>query len=205
MSRKKGMSADEKMLKMKEVFLESGEVLTGKEVEKLAIKSKGINGMQVKDVLQSVVDEGWVSVEKIGSSNYYWSFPSQELSNKRVRIEDSKKQIETLKRKKDDQENQIHTLKEGREDSKERTEKLARLNVLRKENDQVKTELQKYAENDPDYIRALEDEADTAKDSANRWTDNIFTLRSWCNEKFNCSTDEFNQNFEVDPEFDYVE
>jgi len=205
MSRKKGMSADEKMLKMKEVFLESGEVLTGKEVEKLATKSKGINGMQVKDILQSVVDEGWVSMEKIGSSNYYWAFPSQELNNKRVKVEDSKTQIEVLKRKKDDQEKQIESLKDGREETEERKEKLARLEVLRKENDTVKTDLQKYAENDPDYIRALEDGADIARESANRWTDNIFSVRSWCTEKFSCSTADFNQNFEVDPDLDYVE
>lgn len=30
----------------------------------------------VKDVLQSLVDDGLVTVEKIGTSNYYWSFPS---------------------------------------------------------------------------------------------------------------------------------
>lgn len=30
----------------------------------------------VKDVLQSLVDDGLVTVEKIGTSNFYWSFPS---------------------------------------------------------------------------------------------------------------------------------
>lgn len=30
----------------------------------------------VKDVLQTLVDDGLVTVEKIGISNFYWSFPS---------------------------------------------------------------------------------------------------------------------------------
>lgn len=36
--------------------------------------------MQVKDLLQQVVDEGWVTQEKIGTSNYYWAFKSQDIN-----------------------------------------------------------------------------------------------------------------------------
>lgn len=33
--------------------------------------------MAIKDVLQSLVDDGLVHAEKIGTSNYYWAFPSE--------------------------------------------------------------------------------------------------------------------------------
>lgn len=33
--------------------------------------------MAIKDVLQSLVDDGMVHCEKIGTSNYYWAFPSE--------------------------------------------------------------------------------------------------------------------------------
>lgn len=33
--------------------------------------------MSVKDVLQSLVDDAMVEQDKIGTSNYFWSFPSK--------------------------------------------------------------------------------------------------------------------------------
>lgn len=35
----------------------------------------------VKDVLQSLVDDNLVNTDKIGTSNYYWSFPSSALQS----------------------------------------------------------------------------------------------------------------------------
>ena len=33
--------------------------------------------MSVKDVLQSLVDDGLVDTDRIGTSNYFWAFPSK--------------------------------------------------------------------------------------------------------------------------------
>ena len=33
--------------------------------------------MSVKDVLQSLVDDGLVDSDRIGTSNYFWAFPSK--------------------------------------------------------------------------------------------------------------------------------
>lgn len=35
--------------------------------------------MSVEDVLKSLLDDNIVSSDKIGTSNYFWLFPSQEL------------------------------------------------------------------------------------------------------------------------------
>ncbi len=35
--------------------------------------------MSVKDVLQSLVDDAMVDTERIGTSNYFWSYPSKAL------------------------------------------------------------------------------------------------------------------------------
>ena len=37
--------------------------------------------MSVKDVLQSLVDDNIVDSERIGTSNYFWAFPSKALNN----------------------------------------------------------------------------------------------------------------------------
>ena len=37
--------------------------------------------MSVKDILQSLVDDGMVETEKIGTSVYFWAFPSKASQN----------------------------------------------------------------------------------------------------------------------------
>jgi len=50
-----------------------------KELERILPKAKGIVSQSVKEVLQSLVDDRLVQGEKVGTSNYFWSFPSTAL------------------------------------------------------------------------------------------------------------------------------
>jgi hypothetical protein len=43
--------------------------------------------MQVKDYLQALSDDNKIRVEKIGSGNWYWSFPSDEKIAKEAALE----------------------------------------------------------------------------------------------------------------------
>ena len=36
--------------------------------------------MSVKEILQSLVDDDMVDSERIGTSNYFWAFPSKALN-----------------------------------------------------------------------------------------------------------------------------
>lgn len=49
---------------------------TLKELEKQAPKLKGIVSQSVKEVLDSLISDEIVQGDKIGTSNYFWSFPS---------------------------------------------------------------------------------------------------------------------------------
>lgn len=75
MSKRKGLSAEEKKSKMLQIFYQKKDVFQLKELEKIAPKEQGIIVNSVKDVLQSLVDDGLVDTDKIGSSLYYWAFP----------------------------------------------------------------------------------------------------------------------------------
>ena len=58
-------------------------------MEKAAAK-RGVVFQAVKDVVQSLVDDSVVHVDKIGTSNIYWAFPgeaSAALSNKLKSLE----------------------------------------------------------------------------------------------------------------------
>lgn len=81
MSKKKTLSRDEKLSKLLEVFHETKEFYTLKEVEKMG-REKGLISNQIKEILQTLVDDGQVDSEKIGQSLYYWAFPSKALKLK---------------------------------------------------------------------------------------------------------------------------
>ena len=76
---KKGLSLEEKRKKMMEIFYETKDVYLLKDLEKIAPKSKGITPMSVKEVVTSLVDDGLVDSEKIGTSIYFWAFPRFNL------------------------------------------------------------------------------------------------------------------------------
>lgn len=40
--------------------------------------------MSVKDILQSLVDDALVDSDRIGTSNYFWAFPSKAINNVRT-------------------------------------------------------------------------------------------------------------------------
>ncbi len=66
-----------------------------KELEKLA-PSKGLHGMQVKEILTCLCDDSKVSSEKIGSGMFFWSFPGAALRDMRRKKEENDKKIEDL-------------------------------------------------------------------------------------------------------------
>jgi hypothetical protein len=53
-----------------------------KDLEKTLPQVGAISNMHVKDYLQALADENKIRVEKIGSGNWYWSFPSDEKKAK---------------------------------------------------------------------------------------------------------------------------
>ncbi|KHJ81211.1 Mnd1 family protein, partial [Oesophagostomum dentatum] len=78
-TKRKGLSLEEKRAKILELFYESQEFFQMKELEKIAPKKKGVISQSVKEVVQSLVDDGLVECEKIGTFVCYWAFPSKAL------------------------------------------------------------------------------------------------------------------------------
>ncbi|KAJ5811927.1 Meiotic nuclear division protein 1 [Penicillium riverlandense] len=63
----------------------TGTCHTLKDLEKTLPPVASINGIQVKEYIQALLDEGKLRVEKIGSGNWYWIFGSDEkLERERV-------------------------------------------------------------------------------------------------------------------------
>jgi predicted transcriptional regulator len=69
-----------------------------KELEKIAPKEKGIVQGTVKDVIQSLVDDGMVDTDKIGTSIYFWAFPSKATNAKKQKLEHLENSSQQLKK-----------------------------------------------------------------------------------------------------------
>ncbi|KAF7728598.1 Meiotic nuclear division protein 1 [Apophysomyces ossiformis] len=198
---RKGVSAEEKRKRLEKHFHETSDVFQLKEIEKIAPK-KGIVAQSVKEVLTSLVDDGLVTTDKIGNSTYYWSFPSTAIQHKRNRLEDLKNKIKQEEEKKKMLEDAIVDAKIGREPSEEREEVLKELRQAQETERALSLALQEYKDKDPAMFAAKEKAAMVAKEAANRWTENIWTIQSYCVNQFGMDRKAFNQSFGLSEDFD---
>uniref|UniRef100_A0A663LNI8 Meiotic nuclear divisions 1 n=1 Tax=Athene cunicularia TaxID=194338 RepID=A0A663LNI8_ATHCN len=97
-SKKKGLSFEEKRVRMMEIFFETKDVFQLKDLEKIAPKEKGITSVSVKEILQSLVDDGMVDTDRIGTSNYFWAFPSKALHARKRKLEELESQVKKFGR-----------------------------------------------------------------------------------------------------------
>lgn len=101
------------------------------------------------------MDDDLVHSEKIGISNYFWSFPSEaavklknEAAKLRNRQEEGTSEISKLR---DD----LEQSKEGKEDSVERRNLERQIILLEEEIDAKKSDIESHAANDPERYEAL--------------------------------------------------
>lgn len=87
----------------------------------------------------------------------------------------------------------------------EREEILNDLVIKEELNLKLAKDLEKYKECDPEVIEKMSEEAKIAQESANRWTDNIFSIKSWCTKSFGVDEKAIDKNFGIPEDFDYLE
>ncbi|MCL7027546.1 hypothetical protein MKW94_018027 [Papaver nudicaule] len=207
MSKKRGLSLEEKREKMLQIFYDSQDFYLLKELEKMGPK-KGVISQSVKDVIQSLVDDDLVLKDKIGSSIYFWSLPScasnqlRNASNKlESDIKSSKKRLAELNEQRD-------ALKKGREASDEREEALTDLKTVEIKYNELKNEMGHYSDNDPATLEAMKNATRVSHAAANRWTDNIFAIRQWCSNNIPHAKEQLEHMYTeigITEDFDYLE
>ncbi|KAF7667176.1 hypothetical protein LDENG_00072700 [Lucifuga dentata] len=205
MSKKKGLSLEEKRTRMMEIFFETKDVFQLKDIEKIAPKTKGIAPMTVKEVLQSLVDDNMVDCERVGTSNYYWAFPSKALHACQHKLEDLQKQLSEAKQRKVSLQKAVEKAKVGRQDTNERNTLLKELQALREERTRLHADLQKYRDCDPEVIEEMRKSNIVAREAVSRWTDNIFSIKSWTKKKFAFDDSRINKAFGIPDDFDYID
>lgn len=190
---------------MMEIFFESKDVFQLKDIEKIAPKSKGITPMSVKEVLQSLVDDNMVDCERLGTSNYYWAFPSKALHARQNKLEELQKQVSEAKQREGSLQKSIDKAKVGREDTTERSSLQKELQALREERTTLQAELEKYKECDPEVVEEMKRSNIVAKEAVSRWTDNVFAIKSWTKKKFSFDDSRIDKAFGIPEDFDYMD
>ncbi|CAO2648985.1 Nn.00g099340.m01.CDS01 [Neocucurbitaria sp. VM-36] len=162
-----------------------------KDLEKTLPQVSGISGMQVKDYLQSLSDDSKIRVEKIGSGNWYWSFPSDEKKAKESVLE--KAQEEHCKADNMVMELQTKVDEAGAargEDEEmlmeiggDRKTLITKHAGLTKELERLQIELAAYSEQDPVEMEKKAAETQQSRINAEKYSDQILTMEAWLKEQ----------------------
>ncbi|KAL7646460.1 UNVERIFIED_CONTAM: hypothetical protein RMT77_003373 [Armadillidium vulgare] len=201
---RKGLSHEEKRQKVMEIFYEKKDFFQLKELERIAPKEKGVISQSVKDIVQSLVDDGLVDTDKIGTCIYFWAFPSKASITRTNKIEKLENSLKDVESKIEISKKEMENLKIGREDTSEREAILERLSEVQSERNDLESQLHKSEGCHPDLIKKYKEEAQIALDAANRWTDNIFAIKSWCKKKFFIEESTLNKQFNIPDDLDYL-
>ncbi|KAN0138427.1 meiotic nuclear division protein 1, partial [Lactarius tabidus] len=119
----RGLSAEEKRVTLVEIFHE-------KRVSQ-----------SLKEVLQSLVDDNLIETDKIGSSNSFWSFPSQRGAIMQNRLDAAREARAASERQLAEVQAAIVAERATRPEIDQRTAALARLAATTKELAELQTEL----------------------------------------------------------------
>uniref|UniRef100_A0A8D0HD91 Meiotic nuclear divisions 1 n=1 Tax=Sphenodon punctatus TaxID=8508 RepID=A0A8D0HD91_SPHPU len=136
---------------MMEIFFETNDVFQLKDIERIAPKEKGITAMSVKEILQSLVDDGMVDTDRIGTSNYFWAFPSKAFHTRKRKLEALETKVILGGRG----HSSLVPKSVRRAHDEERAALLKELAALRQKKEQLKAEIEKYKECDPDVVEEI--------------------------------------------------
>jgi hypothetical protein len=80
----------------------------------------------------------------------------------------------------------------------------AELEELKAEREALGKQLAAFAESDPSALKRSQEMAAQAKAASDRWTDNVFTLKSYLVNKFGKEPREADVMLQIKEDFDYV-
>lgn len=164
-------------------FHRSGTAHSIKDLEKTLPSVASINGMQVKDYLTALADDGKIRVEKIGIVNWYWSFPSEEKKNQQKILGDLRAEKHKLDEAVADLKTKIEQATVDREedggDGQDREGLTTHHIQLQEDIAALRAELATYSDTDPVEMRRKMEESEGLRAEAERETEKIYCLEQY--------------------------
>mmetsp|Transcript_22844 Transcript_22844/g.68587 ORF Transcript_22844/g.68587 Transcript_22844/m.68587 type:complete len:207 (+) Transcript_22844:170-790(+) len=181
----KKTSADEKKKMLLKIYHTRKEPFNIKELTKAA-KAAGLNEKLVPDINASLMDDNYVQSDKIGSGNYFWSFPGAQGAQAKKQVDEAKARLAKAQARLAAAKEAEATAKAGREDPDgSRAAKLKQLEELRGRRRDLEATLESLKANDPEELARINKLAQEMKGHAARWTENLYAVKSWLVQKKN--------------------
>ncbi|CAG7820536.1 unnamed protein product [Allacma fusca] len=132
---------------------------------------------------------------------------SKASQARKRKLEELEGKLQSIKGKEFEVQSQVKRVKLSRtEDDADELERLvSKISELKKRKEELAVLNAQYQDSDPEVIAKEKLDINIARDAANRWTDNIFAVKSWIKNKFGMEEATINKQFEISPELDYIE
>ena len=139
--------------------------------------------MQVKDYIQSCLDENELRVEKIGSGNWYWSFVDEEARRVQGECDGARVEygrVEEIVGELRGRVKEAERVREREEETEgERVGLVEKWEVVKGEVRELKRELARYGESDPVEMKRLEEKLVLIKEEVERVSEQIGAMVFW--------------------------
>lgn len=200
---RKGKSLEEKRQCLLKIYHDSGQPFNLKEIEKEGSKV-GVVQQVIKEVNQGLCDDREVTYDKIGAGVFFWSFPSKEFGD----LITTNGKLETSCTRATENINKLKEMKTAAEVNRcdpDRAAKIARLTLLEKEEKRLTQVIEESKRNDPVEIARIQKLGDANLDSANRWVDNTYAVKSYLCKKRGMPSREVDKYMGINDDFDYFD
>ena len=205
MSKKaKGLSFDQKKEAMLKGMLYEATIYNMQELESLAKKHRVIP-QAVKEVIEALLSERLICMEKIGTQNIYWSFPSQRKAGLLAERDRLTQELDSATRKLADAETTAESAKAlVKLSDKERLAIINETSYLTAQEANLHNELRILQANDPRKIQKKIEELKQANADCTMWTSNVFVVRQHYTNGLGISESDVNERFGISEDFDYL-
>jgi len=177
----KGVSAQEKKDRMLAMFHRDCYVYTNKEVMKAASK-EGIVSGAIEGVLKELICDDLVREAKISGSLFYWSFPGETGARKRIELNKAEAEAERQRQLIENLKGEAEKLRKAQGQSVDEAAHLKAQEALvveiRGNEASSKAETERLRKAASSNLHMRKKDMVALKEAANRWTDNLFQLRS---------------------------
>ena len=175
-------AADKKKMLLK-IYHTKKEPFNLKELTKLA-KAAGLAEKLVQDVNTQLMDDNYVSSDKIGTGNYFWAFPGSQGAQAKKQLDEARANLKRAQDRLAKAKVAEQEAKSGREDTDgSRAANLKKLADLKTRRVQLEQRLEAYKANDPEELARIEKLSEDMKQHAIRWTENLFSVKDYLVQK----------------------
>ena len=129
--------------------------------------------------MELLVGDDLVSMDKIGTSNFYWSLKSEHANKLRKKRAALEAELSATTAARDELAAKVAAAKAERPDTEARAAAAAALTAVQTRHAALSADMKTYAANDPEVLQRIAAMKPLALEAANRWTDNAFMVKQW--------------------------